>query len=102
MKIGLYQLDGKIPNIALMRLAAHHRAMGNSVQLVRAGNEQMLEHGLFETFDRIYGSMIFERRWVIGAYDKTVSWKDWSASRYEPRNLDLDRRQGRLPILELA
>ena len=27
------------------------------------------------------------QRWVIGAYDKRISWKDWSGARFEPRNL---------------
>lgn len=27
----LFQLDGKIPNIALMRIAAHHKAMGDEI-----------------------------------------------------------------------
>lgn len=33
MNVLLLQLDGKIPNIALMRLAAHHRALGDVVVL---------------------------------------------------------------------
>jgi hypothetical protein len=28
------------------------------------------------------------QRWVIGAYDKRVSWEDWSGAHHEPRNLD--------------
>lgn len=31
MKVLLFQLDGKIPNIALMRISAHHKALGDSV-----------------------------------------------------------------------
>lgn len=27
-RVSLLQLDGALPNIALMRLAAHHRALG--------------------------------------------------------------------------
>jgi len=27
------------------------------------------------------------QRWVVGAYDKRVPWKDWSGARYEPRCL---------------
>jgi len=29
----LYQLDGKLPNLALMRIAAHHRDLGDKVRL---------------------------------------------------------------------
>ena len=31
MTIRLLQIDGKIPNLALMRLAAHHTEQGNEV-----------------------------------------------------------------------
>lgn len=27
------------------------------------------------------------QRWVVGAYDKRVSWDDWIAADYEPRRL---------------
>lgn len=27
------------------------------------------------------------QRWVIGAYDKHIPWKQWAGARYEPRNL---------------
>lgn len=27
------------------------------------------------------------QRWVIGAYDKRVSWDDWQAAEYQPRRL---------------
>lgn len=37
------------------------------------------------------------QRWVIGAYDKTISWKDWAGARYEPRNL---RPAPTFPLLE--
>ena len=39
------------------------------------------------------------QRWVIGAYDKVVPWAEWTAARYEPRELG-DRRQG--DLLETA
>src|ERR1700730_7161694 len=49
----LFQLDGKIPNIALMRIAAHHRALGHSVELRHTGNprREMWDEPLF-----VYGS----------------------------------------------
>jgi hypothetical protein len=57
MRVLLFQLDGKIPNIALMRIAAHHRALGDSVELRRTGQP---ERTLWEeTPDRVYGSAIF-------------------------------------------
>jgi hypothetical protein len=31
------------------------------------------------------------QRWVIGAYDKRIPWRDWTSARYEPRNLALNQ-----------
>lgn len=61
MNVLLLQLDGKLPNIALMRLAAHHRERGDSVLLRRAGNVTAVEPHLTDpAWDRVYGSLIFE------------------------------------------
>lgn len=57
----LLQLDGKVPNIALMRLSAHYRALGADVTLRQVGNERAVMHRLGESFDRVYASLIFER-----------------------------------------
>jgi hypothetical protein len=27
------------------------------------------------------------QRWIIGAYDKRISWQDWKAAKYQPSNL---------------
>lgn len=42
-RVLLLQLDGKLPNMALMRLAHHHRAKGDHVALRHAGNASALE-----------------------------------------------------------
>ena len=61
MRVLLLHLDGKLPNIALMRLAAHHRALGPDVTLRRAGNAAALEPWLDDpTWDLVYVSLIFE------------------------------------------
>lgn len=61
MNVLLLQLDGKLPNLALMRLAAHHRAGGDVVTLRRAGNERAVQPQLFDpAWDLVYGSLIFE------------------------------------------
>lgn len=58
----LLQLDGKIPNIALMRLSAHLKERGTDVEFRRhVGNVSSLERGLFDNFDAVYASLIFER-----------------------------------------
>ncbi len=61
MNVLLLQLDGKVPNIALMRLAAHHRALGHGVELRKVGNKRTLQRDLFDDHDQIYASLIFTR-----------------------------------------
>lgn len=62
MNVLLLQLDGKIPNLALMRIALHHRERGDEVELRRIGNAQALERSLFERSpDAVYASAIFTR-----------------------------------------
>lgn len=54
--IRLTQLDGALPNLALMKLAHWHRARGDEVVLTR-----QIERDLFEpAYDRVYGSAIFK------------------------------------------
>lgn len=60
MRVLLLQLDGKLPNIALMRLAAHHRERGDTVEFRRI--RQYVHRGLFQKrADRVYASAIFTR-----------------------------------------
>jgi hypothetical protein len=61
MHVLLLQLDGKLPNVALMRIAAHHRALGHHVELRRAGNATAVERQLWDRHDLVYASLIFER-----------------------------------------
>lgn len=62
MNVLLLHLDGKIPNIALMRLAAHYRDRGAFVELRRCDNPRMIGQRLGDPeWDYVYGSMIFER-----------------------------------------
>jgi hypothetical protein len=55
MKIRLTQIDGKLPNLALMKLAHHHRARGDEIHF-----SKHIERELFEPdYDVVYGSAIF-------------------------------------------
>jgi hypothetical protein len=55
----LFQLDGKIPNIALMRIAAHHKALGDSVSFRWTGSPR---RDLFDDDPQVvYASAIFEK-----------------------------------------
>ncbi len=74
MNVLLIQIDGKLPNLALMRIAAHYRRRGDRVELRRGADCG----GLFdEHFDRVYASTIFERSRplaysVLDAYPEAV------------------------------
>jgi hypothetical protein len=76
MKNLLLQLDGKTPNLALMRLASHLRARGDTVVLrhLRNGDGVGPE---FEQFDSVFASAIFERtaplcRQLMEAYPAAI------------------------------
>jgi hypothetical protein len=61
MNVLLLQLDGKLPNLALMRLAAHHRERGDAVMLRRAGNSRSVQPQFNDpAWDLVYGSLIFQ------------------------------------------
>lgn len=63
MKVRLLQLDGKIPNIALMRLAQHHRERGDSVELWRTPTVDSVTRSMFDVDEQpmVYASLIFEK-----------------------------------------
>ncbi len=51
MKVGLVDIDSKIPNLALMKISAWHKAMGDTVELT---------YPLFaKEFDAVYASKVF-------------------------------------------
>jgi hypothetical protein len=61
MNVLLLQLDGKLPNLALLRLAAHHRDLGHQVVLRRAGNPRSIQPQFSDPeWDAVYGSLIFQ------------------------------------------
>jgi len=56
MLIRLTQIDGKLPNLALMKLAHWHKAKGDDVYF-----ERSITKGMFEPdYDIVYGSAIFD------------------------------------------
>lgn len=55
MRVRITQIDGKLPNLALMRISAFHRQQGHEIHFTRD-----VERGLFEKeYDAVYGSCIF-------------------------------------------
>lgn len=87
MKVLLMQLDGKLPNIALMRVAAHHRDRGDDVELRRVGNLAGVQPELYDRHDLVYGSLIFERSRSLAEAllaarpDAIVGGTGWSVDR---------------------
>lgn len=51
MKIGLKQVDGKWSNLALMKIAAYHKSIGDKVEWYGGR--------FFEPYDRVYASKVF-------------------------------------------
>lgn len=72
MRVLLLQLDGKLPNIALMRISSHHKAMGDEVTLRRVGNHAAIQHDLFGGHDLVYASAIFERTQALCQHVEAV------------------------------
>lgn len=50
MKVGLIQVDGKWPNLALMKLSSFHKKKGDEVTLIDLSTH---------SFDRVYASKVF-------------------------------------------
>lgn len=71
MRILLLQIDGKLPNLAVMRMAAHHRTLGDDVQVRIGGNSQRTfwDH----EWDRIYASAIFRASLPAAEHVRRVS-----------------------------
>lgn len=58
----LLQLDGKIPNLALMRVARHWNERGASVELRQVRHINGVHDGMFDKHaDKVYASLIFEK-----------------------------------------
>ncbi len=71
--VRLTQLDGKLPNLALMKLSHYHRGRGDAVRLARTPSPSLFEGD----YDVVYGSAIFE--WtrpvverLLGSYPDAV------------------------------
>lgn len=55
MQVRLTQIDGKLPNLALMKLARYHSDRGHSLHFTKS-----VDRGMFEPeYQRVYGSAIF-------------------------------------------
>lgn len=70
MRVLLLQFDGKMPNLALMRIAAHHA--GDEVELRQPRAPDAIQPDLFGDFDMVYGSAIFGRSRPLAEHAATV------------------------------
>jgi hypothetical protein len=52
MRIGIVQVDGKLPNMALMKICGYHESLGDSIEWYKGGlfNDQ---------YDKVYASKLF-------------------------------------------
>ena len=66
MEVRLTHIDGKLPNLALMKLAHWHKAQGDGVTLARTPSPSMFE----PVYDLVYGSSIFQ--WSSGKVVKAL------------------------------
>jgi hypothetical protein len=57
MMVRLTQIDGTLPNLALMKLSHWHKAQGHEVVFSRAVDRDLFEPA---SYDRVYGSAIFK------------------------------------------
>jgi Radical SAM superfamily len=62
MNVLLLQLDGKLPNLALMAIARHHRGRGDRVELRQCRSPEVVAPGMYDARpDRVYASSIFTK-----------------------------------------
>ncbi len=57
MQVLLIQVDGKLPNLALMKLAHWHRSQGHTVTLIRRRRRDLFD----PHYDKVYASAIFSQ-----------------------------------------
>lgn len=71
VKVRLTQLDGKLPNLALMKLSHWHQAQGDEVHFARTPSPSLFE----PEYDVVYGSAIFE--WTRPVVERLrTAWPD--------------------------
>lgn len=55
MRVRITQIDGKLPNLALMRLSSFHKERGDEIVFTRSVDRSLFD----QKYDRVYGSIIF-------------------------------------------
>jgi len=75
MRIRIIQVDGNLPNLALMNISAIHQSRGDEVVYTKSTKRDVLDG----SFDRVYASSIFkwsvkQRERVANAWGGAVIW----------------------------
>jgi hypothetical protein len=120
MRVLLFQIDGKLPNLALMRISAHHKSRGDEVVFRFGDHPSRVCPQFGDSFQQVYASSIFERsrpvcRMVLQQWSNAVvggtGWNlttsledlgittaalDWSLYPYYPHSIGFTQRGCRL------
>ena len=82
MKVAIFDVDSKIPNLALMKLTAYHKQCGDSVELYSP---------LFKKdYDKIYASKIFNfsDRSMLDESRMTIGGTGWDLKKNLPDEIE--------------
>lgn len=83
-----------MPNLALMRAAYHHRQRGDDVTLEQARSLLSVRRGLFDSWDKIYASLIFTKTQPVAKEllkefpDAIVGGTGWNLRTLEDEGID--------------
>ena len=82
MKVAIFDVDGKIPNLALMKLSAFHKSQGDSVELY----SPLFKHD----YDKIYASKIFKfsDRSMLDESRMTIGGTGWDLKKNLPDEIE--------------
>lgn len=65
MRIGLIQVDGKLPNLVLMKISAWHKQQGDTVELLKP-DDVLKGQDLFNNPEKLYAAVVFRKNKRIG------------------------------------
>lgn len=82
MRVAIFDVDSKIPNLALMKLSAHHKALGDSVGFY----SPLFKHD----YDKIYASKIFNfsDRSMLDESQMTIGGTGWDLKKNLPDEIE--------------
>lgn len=88
MRIGLIQIDGKLPNLALMKISAWHKAQGHEVIFPYEYNNLFIGN-----VDKVYASVVFtENRKQAESYERAgadVGGTGWNLTKKLPPEIEI-------------